>query len=232
VLVSDIIYSALRVIGGGTFASGETPSTSETADALLALNLMLETWSNEQLSVYQVINYSHALTGGTQSYTIGSGGAFDTPRPVKIQTPGITVSGLRHDLKMLSAADWAKIPEKGLTGLLPRGVYNDNGYPLATLNFSPIPNVAVTFDAYLWSPLQQFAAATDTVELPPAYARALKFNLAVDIANEYGLPVSDVVGAEAQASKKAIVTLNLSNALADLPSDNPEPPAAPAAPQQ
>ncbi len=223
-LASDIINAALRLIGGGTFAAGETPSTDETANGLQALNTLLESWSNEQLTVYQIKNFQQALAAATQTYTIGAGGTFNTPRPVKIQTPGIILSGIRHDLEMLSPAQWAAVPEKALTGQLPRGMWNDNAFPLATLYFTPIPSGTPTFDAYLWQALQQFATAGDSVSLPPAFFRALKYNLAVDLAPEYDRPVPDNVQALAASSKQDIVTLNTSNAVAKLPSDLPPPP--------
>lgn len=220
-LASDLINAALRLLAGGTFAAGETPSASETADGLSALNALLETWSNEQLTVYQVTNFQQALVANTQSYTMGTGGTFNTARPVKIQTPGIIIGGIRHDMDMLSPAEWAGLPEKGLTGVLPRAVYNDNAFPLLTLNFTPVPSGTPVFDAYLWVALPQFASAGTTYVLPPAYFRALKYQLAIDLAPEYGVGVPDDVRAIAASSKQDIILLNTSNFLGRLPSDLP-----------
>ena len=46
----DQINGALRLIG--QLAEGETPSAATSADALTALNQMLDSWSAERLSVF------------------------------------------------------------------------------------------------------------------------------------------------------------------------------------
>ena len=48
--VSVRINRALRLIGA--IGAGETPTDDERADALVALNAMLDTWRNEKLMCY------------------------------------------------------------------------------------------------------------------------------------------------------------------------------------
>ena len=46
----DQINRALRLLG--VLAEGESPSASESRDALVALNQMLDSWDTERLAVF------------------------------------------------------------------------------------------------------------------------------------------------------------------------------------
>ena len=46
----DIINGALRLIG--MLAEGETPSAETSADALFAMNQMIDSWNLEKLMIY------------------------------------------------------------------------------------------------------------------------------------------------------------------------------------
>jgi hypothetical protein len=212
---SDLIISAFRKIG--VVAAGETPNTDEMADALISANVLLEGWSSEQATIYQIVVFANALTANTGTYTMGTGGVFSTPRPLKIESAVIiTADTLRHPMKMVGARDWAKIEEKTLTGLLPKVLYNDNAFPLVTLSVWPRPSATPTLELFVWQQLQQFAATTDVFNMPPPYFRALSFALAIDLAPEYGSQAQAAAAglASLAASAKAeVVALNASNAL-------------------
>lgn len=236
-LASDIINSALRKIG--VLAAGETPNSDESTDALQSLNAMLESWSADETTVYQIVNFSHALTASTQTYTMGPAGTFNTARPLKIESAGIiTPDGLRHEMKMVGPVDWAKIEEKSLTGLLPKVLYNDNAAPLVTLSVWPIPSAtggAPSLDLYVWAQLQQFSTINDSVTMPPPYFRALVYNLAVDLAPEYGSQAQAAAAGLAnlaQSSRAEVVALNESNALGVEPRNMAPPAPMPPAPAQ
>jgi hypothetical protein len=62
---------------------------------------------------------------------------------------------------------------------------------------------------YPWQPLAQFADLTTTVSFPPGYAEALRFNLAVRLAPEYGRPTPPEVAAIARTSKAKIKIPNI-----------------------
>src|ERR1017187_9802781 len=98
-IVSDLINSAFRKIG--VIAAGELPNSDESADALISLNVMLESWSAEQVAIYQILNFQGLLVATQQAYTMGTGGNFNTARPIKIESVGlITPDTLRHEIKM------------------------------------------------------------------------------------------------------------------------------------
>jgi hypothetical protein len=74
----------------------------------------------------------------------------------------------------------------------------------------PLPNGTPTIELYTWEPMQQFSSISTTFSVPPAYTRALEFNLALDMASMFGRQVDPVTlaGIAAQA-KAAMKGLNL-----------------------
>lgn len=221
--VQELINSSLRLIG--VLAAGETPSTDESNDALAALNAMIEAWDTQHVAVYTIRDETFPLIAAQQSYTIGSGGNFDTDRPVKIEAANIITSGLTIPVKIINSIQWAAITEKGLSGTLPLQLYNDNAYPLATLKLWPKPSGTPSLQLFMWQKIAGTLALLDNIALPPGYLKAVRYNLALDLAPEFGRPVDPIVAQTAQAAKAALGGLNASNFAAT--EDPPAPVAAP-----
>lgn len=221
----DMITGALRLIG--VVAGGETPSTDDLTDGLAALNELLDNWKTQHLAVFTIVRRFHTMTMGTGSYTIGTGADIDAPRPVKIESAGIIqANGLRSEMVMISAKEYAAIAEKsGALSKQPLMLYNDNDYPVSNLTVWPAPIGTPTLDLYVWEELEGPLALADPLNMPPAYARAVRFNLALTLAPEYGKDPGQVVIAIAQQSKAELGGLNASNNAAQ--EDPPTPPPAP-----
>src|SRR5205085_8249294 len=98
------------------------------------------------------------------------------------------------------------------TGNVIQKLYLDNAYPLATASLWPKPTSSSTsLELVSLKEISAFAALTDTVSFPPGYERALRFALALDLAPEYGRPITpELIGLAAQA-KQSIVSLNKLN---------------------
>lgn len=205
----DLVASALRLIGA--VATGETPSANEATDGLAALNLMLDSWSNESLLIPNTVREVFPLTPGKQAYTIGTGGDFVTSRPIAIEQVLIQLSTvspvLELPMKLLTEEEFAGIILKPLTSTFPLYGYAEGTYPLETLNVWPVPNVANNIVIYSAKALTQLTLDTAT-SLPPGYERALKYNLALELAPEYGKTVSDAVVAIAVESKAVLKRKN------------------------
>lgn len=220
---NDLIASSLRLIG--VLASGETPSASEANDGLTILNQMLDAWNTERLAIFTVQRQVVVPAVLKQAYTVGSGGDFNIPRPSRIERVGVisltnAAQPLELPLEMLTDVGWEAIPVKNISSSLPLKVWNDLGFPLMTLSFWPIPNVQVNFALYTWTALTEFPDLVTDETFPPGYLKALRYNLAVDLAPEFGCPdVPAVVAAQAAASKAAIKALNIP--LLDLRCDTP-----------
>jgi hypothetical protein len=222
----DIINTAALL--ANIMPSGDSLNTEEYVDCLAKLNSMLVAWNTEQIMIFTIVNYTHALSASTQSYTIGAGANFDTPRPLKIQTANvIQPSGTSDKLDIISSKDWAAIDEKSLTGVRPKVIYDDYNYPLSTLYVWPKPSGTPTLDLWMWVQLSTFPLLTTPFDMPPGYLEAVTYNLALHFCIMFGKPLSPDLRAQAQAQKAKIAGLNLSNQAA-----MESPPQAPAPPQQ
>lgn len=61
---------------------------------------------------------------------------------------------------------------------------------------------------YSWTPLTQPAALNTTIAYPPGYARAFRYNLALELAPEYQAPVTPEVRQIALNSLATLKTMN------------------------
>ena len=207
----DLITSTLRLIG--VLASGETASNNEANDALTSLNQMLDTWSTQNLLIPSKIFESLALVVNQQSYQMGTGAPdFNTARPQKIeninwqQISGSTT--LEIPIEILNQDQWAAIAIKTINSNLPTRMWPQYLYPYVVLNFWPVPSVAGNVIVWSWKPLSSIATLTTALSVPPGYLRALRYNLGVELAPEYGRQLDPVVIENAVESKASIKRMN------------------------
>lgn len=201
-----LINRALRLCG--VIGSGETPTSDDTADCLIALNAMLDSWRNERLMVYAISENTLTMTVGDSSYTIGSGGDLNTTRPVKIEHAFMRVSDIDYPVAVVDKRRFDAIQDKTVTSDLIDMIYYNPSMSTGTLKVWPVPSVANVLHLGLWEPITAFSAASDTVTLPPGYERALAYNLAIEIAPEYGRKASQEVVEIARMSKGDIKRVN------------------------
>ena len=187
---------------------GDTLTDDEAQDCLDTLNLMLESWSLDRLSVYNEAQQSF-VPNGAASYTIGPGGDIDvSERPTKL-TSAYTRDAAGIDRPMyilLNAQDYDKIALKGITVPWPTAVWYEPTNPLGTLHFWPVPN-GNTIYLRFWQQLQQFETLTETIVLPPGYKEAIGLNFAVRC-EDFGGQVSEALVGQARASLGRLKAFN------------------------
>jgi hypothetical protein len=206
----QLITGAMRLLN--IYAAGETPSADDMDIAKQALAGMIDSWSNNRLMVYTVTPYQFATVSNQATYTLGVGGNWNTERPMEIasmqarQNPG---SAQQLDIPMQSLTDeqYASIAVKNVTSTFPFAYYDAGDYPLRTITLFPIPASGFVI-AYLWSPLLDLDNLDVEVSYPPGYERCFRFNLALELAAEFGKTVPEQVGAVALASKQELERLN------------------------
>lgn len=206
--VLDIIKDAMLNIG--VIAIEETPSNAEAEQGLRALNLLIDTWQNESLMIYDIQPRVFPFVAGQQSYTIGTGGNFNTPRPIRIvDAYARDAQGNDYKLEIISQENYADIITKYTSSPLPTCVYYDSNYPLSSLFYWPVPSSAA-YSAVLWCwvPITSFTSVATNISLPPGYERVMSYNLAMELAPKFGVAVSADIARLAMSSKAQIQTTN------------------------
>lgn len=225
----QIIQAALRLIG--VLASGEPLGASEATDGLVSFNNMLDSWSNEKLIAFPVLRESFPLSsaGLLQTYTWGTTGILASARPMNVKKAIIQLSGttpaIELPLDILNVDEYAAVVLKTLTSNFPLYCYIDDAYPNKNVSVWPVPTDSTnSLVFYSTKPLAS-AALNTPLSVPPGYLRAMQFNLAVDLAPEYGKQVPAGVTAIAVTSKADIkrtntkpVYLGVDSALRAMPS--------------
>lgn len=215
----DIIKKSLQKIG--VLAEGEEATASQANDALDSLNNMLDSWAARSLLTTAQIRESFTLIADQRIYTIGSGGDFDTSKPFEIASAFIRDSGnIDYGIDVVGREVYDGYTSKALTSYTsrPTNLFYDPGATqqstqLGTIYIFPIPDSNTTYTLFLESekPFTQFTDLTSTITFPPSYKRAMIYNLAIELAPDYGRPITPSIGAIAQESMRIIENVNARN---------------------
>lgn len=206
----DIITSALRLIG--VVAQGESPSSDDAMNGLLALNIMLDNWAARRLLTPGLAKESFTIGPPGKVYAIGPGADFDTVRPEAVLNAYVRDGNLLdYPLDVITEEEYDRIPDKAtLAGTPSKLFYDPVGAQSAVgaICLYPLPDRAFTLVLESLKPFAEFAALTDSFTFPAAYARAMKYNLAIELAPEYGAEAPPEVAAVARESMQTIRNLN------------------------
>lgn len=206
----QFINRALKKIG--ILGVGETISAEEAADGLVVLNDMLDSWSVDGGLVYTDTVETFTLTTAA-SYTIGSGGDFNTTRPYIITAAYVTRSGGTTDypLRMYSLEQYARLTDKSTGNGIPELIYYDNNSPLANIYLYPAPASGYTLTLHTRKPLTSFTTLDTDLSFPPGYSKAIVNNLAVDLSDEYAIQPTATLVKNADESRGIVFTANARN---------------------
>lgn len=210
--VETFLKSVLRVINVLSGGADETPTTEELADALEGFNALINEWQIVRPAIFAVKEFTNPLTASQQTYTMGAGGDFDTAWPVKIANASILhANGIKTPLNVISKDQWNAIISPNNTDTVPLSLFCDYAFPLANVRLHPKPSGTPTLYLYLWQELTEPLALIDEFAFPPGYANAFKFSLALDLALEWGKPISDDIRKRATETKAQLGLLNETN---------------------
>lgn len=201
-----IIDRSMRLLG--QIGSGESPTTDETADCLIALNALLGTLRNDKLTCYAKQTESLTLVATQSSYTIGASGDLNTTRPVSIEEAYIVSGNISYPVYLLNEDQYAAIPDKTSTAEWPDRVLYRPSMATGTLLVHPVPTTAAVLKLVTPVVLAEFASAATTVTLPPGWEDMLAFNLAIAIAPEFETNPSIAIQSRATDSLAAIKRTN------------------------
>lgn len=212
--VNDLINGSLRLIG--VLAEGENPTAQQQTDAFNALNDLIDSLSNESLMIWSKLAETFDLVAGQQTYQFGNSAPdwdSTTGRPVLIENaliiPPQTTPQPQLPMAILNKDEWAGIILKDIQSTIPLYLYNDDAYPYSNINLWPIPQCNTQIIVYSAKAIADFTGVTEDLSFPPGYDRMLRFNLAVELAPEYGKDPSQTVLGIAIQSKAYIKRQNI-----------------------
>ena len=215
---NDQINGALRLIG--MLAEGETPSAATSQDALLALNQMIDSWSTERLSVFSTQDQVFSWTPGLIHRTLGPSGDFVGNRPIVLDDSTYfrdPASGISFGIKIINQQQYDGIAVKTVTSTYPQVMWINMDYPNIDMYVYPVPTKTLEWHFISVTELDQPASLSTVIAFPPGYLRAFRYNLACEIAAEFGVEAPPSVARIAMASKRTLKRINNPDDIMSLP---------------
>jgi hypothetical protein len=212
------ICGALRLIG--MLAEGETPSNETANDALTALNQMIDSWNTERLAVFSTQDQIFLWPPGELNRTLGPSGDFVGNRPVLLddatyfRDPQTNVS---YGVKFINQQQYDGIAVKTVTSTYPQVIFVNMTYPDIDMYVYPKPLRELEWHFISVEELTQPATLSTSLTFPPGYLRAFRYNLACELAPEFGVEPSAQVQRIAMYSKRNLKRINNPDDIMALP---------------
>jgi hypothetical protein len=187
-----------------------TPATTVVAmggnSLVMSANALVTPAAND------VIAYSQP---GDIAYDSVTGAPMTVPLRITNAFTRITISGgnpmtqgLDYQMRIIPRDKYTALGLKGINGPWPTDLYYDRTFPLGNLYVYPNPSMAGQCHLWCDQPLLDLTNAAAPINLPSGYARALKTNLAVELAPEYGKQIHPALAQRARESKQMLKSLN------------------------
>ena len=215
---ADQINGALRLIG--MLAEGETPSAATAQDSLSALNQMIDSWNTERLSTFSTQDQIFTWPVNTIHRTLGPTGDFVGNRPILLDDSTYFLdpsNGISFGIKIINQQQYDGIAVKTVTSTYPQVMWINMDYPNIDMYVYPVPTKALEWHFISVTELDKPASLSTTLAFPPGYLRAFKYNLACEIANEFGVEPPPNVARIAMTSKRNLKRINNPDDIMSLP---------------
>lgn len=199
-------------------------------DATLIFNRLLDIldqWKAVGQMVFQVTRNLFATVAGTASYTIGAGAVWNVARPIEIVAAGFVNTYINPTdpvetlMVPFTDAQWQRVPIKTLQSTICERYWYETTFTTpgyGKIYPYPVPSVVAQVALYLPIPLTDPADLATTILMPPAYKRALRTELAIDICDPFEKIPSATLIKKNRDAKKALTGANAKPGVLQLPS--------------
>ena len=215
---AELINGSLRLLG--VLAEGEEPSVAVMQDSIMAMNQMIQSWDTERLSVFSTQDQVFTWPAYTMSRTIGPTGDFVGNRPIEIDDATYfkdPSSGLSFGVKLINQQQYDGIAFKTVTSTYPQVMWVNNTFPDIEITVYPVPIKALEWHIISVETLTEVSSVATDMYFPPGYLRAFRYNLACELAPEFGVEPSPQVQRIAMSSKRNIKRINFPGDLMAIP---------------
>lgn len=214
----DQINGALRLIG--QLAEGETPSAATSQDALMALNQMIDSWNTERLSVFSTQEQIFLWPPNQIHRSLGPSGDFVGNRPILLDDSTYYLdpsSGISYGIKIINQQQYDGIAVKTVTSTFPQVIWINMNYPNIDMYVYPKPTKVLEWHFVSVDELTRPASIATELYFPPGYLRAFRYNLACEIAAEFGVEPSPQVKRIAMSSKRNLKRIDNPDDIMSIP---------------
>ena len=214
----DQINGALRLIG--QLAEAEVPSAATSEDALATLNQMIDSWNTERLSVFSTQDQVFSWLPGLRTQTLGPTGDFVGNRPILVDDSTYfrdPASGISFGIKLINQQQYDGIAVKSVTSTYPQVMWVNMSYPNISMTVYPVPTKVLEWHIVSVQELTTPALLSTPLAFPPGYLRAFKYNLACELAPEFGVEPSPTVQRIAMTSKRNLKRINNPDDIMSIP---------------
>jgi hypothetical protein len=184
-----VVTDALKLLG--VVAGHEVPTSAEQQDSLARLNELIDSWGTHAQTLHALRRDVVPLVVNQQTYTIAPTGAdiaLPTPQTVDAVAwlSGTGPTAVEVFLDWATDQAYVAQPMKALRGSTPAAVTYTRTHATGELWVWPVPTAVVSLVLYWKQPLAQFPDLVTPLSLAPGYAKALRTNLALELAPEFG----------------------------------------------
>jgi len=214
----ELINGALRLIG--MLAESEVPSAATSDDALAAMNQMIDSWNTERLSTFSTQDQVFSWPPGQIHRTLGPTGDFVGNRPIQLDDSTYfkdPSNGISFGIKIINQQQYDGIAVKTVTSTYPQVIWLNMDYPNIDMYVYPVPTKLLEWHFISVTELDQPATLFTDLSFPPGYLRAFRYNLACEIAAEFGVEPSPQVSRIAMTSKRNLKRINNPDDIMSLP---------------
>lgn len=182
-----IIKGALRLVGA--ISQGETPTTTQTSEAMEALNMMTKSLAVKGLPLWVINNVAITTVSGTASYNVGLNQTVNVPKPLKVTQAFYTRNNVDVPIRLVTRDEYENLGNKTSQGT-PSTLYYEPLRDYGVVHLFPIPDTSAPVVTIIGQHhIQDFSVSTDSPDFPQEWFEALKYGLAVRLAGEYGLNI-------------------------------------------
>ena len=228
-------------------ASGNVLPEVNYQDNLRAFNQMIDSWNTERLAVFATQDQTFLWPSGVRNIAFGPTGGYlefirdgmaeiiqvreDDPlmqilymgygsRPILVddatyfRDPQTNVS---YGIKLINQQQYDGIAVKTVTSTYPQVLFVNMSFPNIDMYIYPVPLRELEWHLISVDPLNEPATLATELSFPPGYLRAFRYNLACELAPEFGVEPSAQVQRIAMYSKRNLKRINNPDDIMALP---------------
>jgi hypothetical protein len=126
-------------------------------------------------------------------------------------------NNISFGIKLINQQQYNGIAVKTVTSTYPQVMWVNMTYPDIEVYVYPVPTKPLEFHFVSVEPITNVPSLSTDITMPPGYLRAFKYNLALEIAAEFGINPNPQVSRIAMTSKRNLKRINNPDDIMALP---------------